>query len=432
MSYKQQEQALVLLKEFSLSKHQIFRLSGYSGTGKSYLMRLFLEWYRSQFPDHSFVVIAPSNKAKRNIGDILTGICEPITISSYLGLTPQLDQSTGEITFGANKDKNFGIPPEDVELVVCDEYSMVSKDNVAELNDRSTKIIYLGDPAQLPPIGEDMGSVSLLKCPSYQLTDVVRYSGDLARVAATWRVDQPVEIGGGATVTLKTISKPLPIKTTPDGTILSLSKFTWITQYCSDVSNGKNTKLLTFTNRACGKWNQFVRSELYGSEQFYTGEKLIAKAPLFRISTNNGRLETVVNNSTEFTIDGIPRLSALKLHYVEYEYSTVPAVTEDGLSIDLFILTPASQALQARVLDNLRNQALAATGIYRARYWGQWHELKKTFDDVTYAYAITCHKAQGSTFDAAYLDMFDLMKCSDQRRIIYTAATRSKQVYIYE
>lgn len=432
MAYKQQEKALELLKLWVGSAKQLFVLSGYSGTGKSYLTRQFLEWYRENYSNHSVAVLAPSRKACKNLQTILTDLVEVTTISSFLGLTPQIDQTTGILTFGTSDNQNCTTSPSDFDLVIVDEYSMPNEATILDLNSQCSKILYLGDMAQLPPIGEDNSIVPSLNATNYQLTDVVRYSGDLARIAHSWRKDTSINIGHGSTVTLKSISKPIPITTTPDESIIELTKIKWITQYYKAVKNSENVQLLTFTNKACDKWNSFVRSEIWESNEPYCiGDRLIAKSPLFRPSGKN-RLETAFNNSTEFIVIGDYRFNDLQLFSIWYEYYSVPVRSDSGQQTDLFVLTPDSKLRQQAELDRLRNEALATkVNSHRGALWSRWHQLKKTFDDVAFAYAITTHKAQGSTYDAVYLDLPDISKCRDIERITYTALTRSKQAYTY-
>jgi hypothetical protein len=432
MEYKQQERAMILLEKWVDSHHQIFVLSGYSGSGKSFVAGKFIEWYRSKYKQHQIAVVAPSHKAAKNIKSMCEGI-EPTTIASFLGLTPQIDQSTGTIIFGVG-DNNKSMSPSDFDLVIVDEYSMVCKEDVANINRDCTKILYLGDPAQLPPVGEEFSIVTKLDCPRYQLTDVIRYSGDLAEVAHSWRIDVPIDIGDGAKFSLKKLSAPIPLRTTNDRTIHSVDKPKWILEYCEDIKNGVNSKLLTFTNKAADKWNSFIRGEIWSEKKPYNiGDKLICKKPLFRHSSVSKKLELVLNNSTELTVIGEANLTALTMFNDTFNYYRIPCRTEDNFPFDCLILTEDSKALQHSRLNSIKDEAIACKiNAHRGGLWGRWHQLIKTFDEVSFAYALTTHKAQGSTYDAIYLDLPDLLKCHDQRRIIYTALTRSKQAYIYD
>jgi len=61
----------------------------------------------------------------------------------------------------------------------------------------------------------------------------------------------------------------------------------------------------------------------------------------------------------------------------------------------------------------------------RKQRWGTYFSLEETFAQVDYAYAMTVHKSQGSTFDHVLVDVPDLMTSGGmQARILYTAVTR--------
>jgi hypothetical protein len=443
MAYKQQEKALELLKLWIDSDSPVFRFSGYSGTGKSYTIARFIAYYRCLYPNRSTAAIAPSHKAKKNLVSMLSSVknIDTATISRFLGLTPKLDEMTGEMTFKSSTASNLQTTsPAEYDLVICDEYSMVCKEQVLLLNRECQKLIYVGDPAQLPPIGESLSHVCKLDVPGYQLTDVVRYSGDLAVIAASWRDDVPIDCGDGIKVKLVKIGSPIPITQTLDDSIISLSKIKWIEYYSQAVkeSFSRNDpylcKLITYTNKSADKWNAWVRSEIWDDcEPYNIGDRLICKKPLFRTKRNNGKLEIAVDNSTEFSVVGRFTLESLVIDKQRYHYHSVPVIDEDGNAFTVFILTSDSSVIRDKNLRRISDSAKDANDKrVKNALWLLFYELQQTFDDISFAYAITTHKAQGSTYDSAYVDLGDLMKCSDRKRIVYTALTRSKQVFIYE
>ena len=62
--------------------------------------------------------------------------------------------------------------------------------------------------------------------------------------------------------------------------------------------------------------------------------------------------------------------------------------------------------------------------------WMDFYEFKRTFFWVRYAYAITCHKSQGSTYDIAVVLESDIdknAKTFEKNRILYTACTRPRK-----
>jgi ATP-dependent exoDNAse (exonuclease V) alpha subunit len=60
----------------------------------------------------------------------------------------------------------------------------------------------------------------------------------------------------------------------------------------------------------------------------------------------------------------------------------------------------------------------------------QFYKAKQHYADVNYAYAITCHKSQGSTYKNVYVDLADISgndNVVERNRIIYTAITRASE-----
>jgi tRNA(Met) C34 N-acetyltransferase TmcA len=62
---KAQQKALEKLKSFLRSNHSFFRLSGYAGTGKSFLICHLIDWLDAH--DFEFVIAAPTNKAAKSL-----------------------------------------------------------------------------------------------------------------------------------------------------------------------------------------------------------------------------------------------------------------------------------------------------------------------------------------------------------------------------
>ena len=96
-----------------------------------------------------------SFKAKKVISNITNR--EGVTLHSLLGLRPDLDLDD----FNPN-DPQFSpiVPPKisDFDWVIIDEASMINSD-LFELVKKTvkgmgTKVLFMGDPAQIPPIGE--------------------------------------------------------------------------------------------------------------------------------------------------------------------------------------------------------------------------------------------------------------------------------------
>ena len=90
--------------------------------------------------------------------------------------------------------------------------------------------------------------------------------------------------------------------------------------------------------------------------------------------------------------------------------------TDDGLRLDLRILTPESEQLRQERMQELRER----------KRWKQYYDTLKSFDNLPYAYAITTHKAQGSSINYIFPDIADMRSCPDLQKILYTALTRAR------
>ncbi len=151
-----QEEGFFKLKLFTNSQDKYFRLSGYAGTGKSFLICRYIKWLLEE--KLSFVAACPTNKAAKNLRNLAAseGLeLEVKTIAQLLGQQPELNEDSGEEEF---KSK-INVDLSGYDIVIIDEFSMLNKDNFNEIVAKAgtsllTKVLFVGDRAQLPPINE--------------------------------------------------------------------------------------------------------------------------------------------------------------------------------------------------------------------------------------------------------------------------------------
>ena len=127
-----------------------FTLAGYAGTGKTCCIKKILDEYH-----WGVVVSAPTHKAKKVIMNATNE--EGQTLHGLLGLRPDVNLDE----FNPNNPifNPIAIPKIcDYNLVIIDEASMINLElynMIKELTKRgTTKVLFMGDPAQIPPVGE--------------------------------------------------------------------------------------------------------------------------------------------------------------------------------------------------------------------------------------------------------------------------------------
>ena len=141
----------------SVHKNNIILLSGGPGTGKTSTILQMLIQILTVKPNSKIGLAAPTGKAtrrlqetlQRNSSDIDVQYKEKISHIQCRTLHSWLEARPG--SFGKNKSS-----PLKLDLLVIDEMSMVDlglMQGVLEALPRKTKLILVGDPSQLPPIG---------------------------------------------------------------------------------------------------------------------------------------------------------------------------------------------------------------------------------------------------------------------------------------
>ncbi|MGK7949879.1 MAG: ATP-dependent RecD-like DNA helicase [Xenococcaceae cyanobacterium] len=428
-----QATAIVKLKEFcSYRDGKYFRLTGYAGTGKSFIICQLIRWLKDY--NYSFLVASPTNKAAKNLKNMANDaglIIDMTTVAKLLGQQAVLNEETGKEEFIAKKKDDENTPIYDV--IIIDEFSMVNEDNFSDLclkvEDLKTKIIFVGDAAQLPPVGEKEPIIA--NHPSIirhaNLSQVVRYDGELAKVAEEIR-SNPI------------FNKVMyPFTTKSDRSIETLERYEWLERavelFKSNEfkANPNYVRFLVWRNKTADKLNAYVRNAMYGENAsiYQIGDRLIAKVPVFRsitvidskgqkkeewkIAIRRSLPASLIASSEECQV-----IAETKITYdVTYgwQYYQVPVLTDDGVRIDLRILTDDGKREQKEYLQQLKQK----------RQWKAYYNALKSFDTVPYAYAITTHKSQGSSIDYAFVDTLDMKGCPDLQKMLYTALTRAKE-----
>ncbi len=416
-----QQLALSQLKLFTQSQDKFFRLTGYAGTGKSFLMCHYIKWLLSE--EITFVAACPTNKAAkslRNLAESESLSLDVKTVAQLLGQQPEINEETGKEEFLIKGETDLT----GYNIVIVDEFSMVNQDNFKEIvtaarSSLLTKVVFVGDTAQLPPVKEKepIVATSELIERDTTLTEVVRYEGQIARVAEVIRSDP------------KYSRVIYPFTTSGDKTILCVRRAEWLERAIELFEseeynlNPDYVRFLAWRNKTVKSLNQFVRTKLWGENaaSYVPGDRLIARKPLFRPKPGGkgkNKWRILINNSEEATVIEAGQQKELVFQKEIYQYWQVEVQPEAG---------GKPQTLSILHEDFLKRHSEQIKHFASKKQWSYYFDLSRMFDDVGYAYALTTHKAQGSTIDYVFLDVNDMRGCSDRQKLLYTALTRAKQ-----
>jgi ATP-dependent exoDNAse (exonuclease V) alpha subunit len=364
-----------------------YGLYGFAGTGKSTVLSYL--GHTSAAHASRIVMCAPTHKAVsvlRKMKDERSALRDFETIHKMLYIKGKVDEKTGETVFATHK--NFQMMPVcKFNVLIVDECSMLDKDKVeliVELTKHiDLKVVYVGDPHQLPPVTEEKlngGKSYSFNCSSYTLLrEIERSHGPVAAAAHAAR---------------KAIGKRdrMVIPTT-DGTQRITSEVELLRQYMEVHETGQ---ILTFTNDDVKKWNDRVRTQLHGPgvPHFHPGDRLTAAKTIGHISSSE---EFVVSSAQLANHMGV---DCWQLHF------------EDKL-FHLYACAPGKQD-QMRIAEETKRKMIWAEdkrkGRSSKRSYERWDEFRTAFHDLRHGYAQTIHKSQGSTYDQVFVEEGELFE----------------------
>ena len=352
----QQDDALRAVSDWLKSgAPQLFRLFGYAGTGKTTLAR-----HIAEDVDGTVVFAAFTGKAAlvlRNKG------CEGAqTIHSLIYRSRGVDEESP--TFVLNRESVAA----KAKLIIIDECSMVDEELGRDLLSFGTKVLVLGDPAQLPPVKG--GGFFTEAEPDIMLTEVHRQAADnpIVRMSMIVREGGRLEVGeyGESRVIRRDAITPEIV-----------------------LAAGQ---VLVGLNKTRRNYNARMRQLMgHSSNVPVVGEKLVC--------LRNDKSKGLLNGGAWI----VQELKTSKKGLV-----TMRVTPEDDTG---------GKPVKVSVLPNFFD------GTEEEVPW----ELRRHTDEFTFGYALTVHKAQGSQWDDVVL--FDEAYAFREHRArwLYTGLTRAAE-----
>ncbi len=435
------------------SEHSIFLLRGYAGTGKSSLVGAFSRWLQNI--GHPQTLLAPTGRAAK----VLEGYC--MLPAHTIHRTIYRERiSGGEVAYevGFNKDRPGTI-------YIVDEASMIHNssdgygvfgsgrllDDLIEycFSIDGSKILLIGDDAQLPPVGTDL---SPALSPDYLMSYCsALYQGtlkDIVRQEAGGEIVYLSYLLRGRIIDLQNggkWSEPLLPMPERGGEVEIISGYD-LPEFMEDSYRKvgqEDTLLITRSNRDAEEFNKGIRyRSLYYDEEVVPGEHLMVVRNNYKYLPvdkegkptssfiANGELLKVISSRHEQQLYGFTFREA------ELEDSNGGFITAQILMDSLFTQAPALTPEQRQQLFNNVVMDYPECTTKKMLYQKLRQDPYLNALQIKYAYAMTCHKAQGGQWRNVYLsfgyltpEMIDLSFC----RWLYTAMTRAtEKLYILQ
>lgn len=456
----------------------VFLLKGYAGTGKTFITKGLTEYFRAI--GRNYVLAAPTGKASKVIANKTKSPAYTIhkTIYSFDDIAEYRDGDTdGTETYKFYAQLAVNSLSADTVYIV-DEASMIPdvyqeaeffrfgtgylladflKFVNLDHNDRSKKVIFIGDDAQLPPVGMNFSPAldadylyreHHVRSTGYELSEVVRQKSESGVIANAVPLRKALRAKSFNRLVIDFSHPDVHKVEYPD----LMSRYL---ESCGNKINGESI-IIAHSNSDVADYNNRIREHFFpGCSEVTRGDKVMAvsNSDAYGIFISNGDfglIHQVLSAAERRTVKLKRRKPDLKMpeeipislvfkdvvigfkdldgvsHFFQAKiiedllYSKEPSLSSDqnkALYLDFCIRNPNLKSNSAEFKHALRNDPY-------------FNALRLKF-----GYAVTCHKAQGSEWNNVFV------KCkSHQSQLtpdyfcwLYTAITRTaKKLYLLD
>ena len=417
---QQQGEALERLKLFfEQDREKVFVLSGYAGTGKSTLCSQVLK----KFKNLNFVLTASTNKAVsvlRKMSQDVGISCECFTIHKFLNLVPDAKQYGSFLVQTKKTDLST------IDVVIIDECSMINKELMyfAEqmLINSAVKIIFIGDPMQLPPVNETI-SLAFGYKEGYCLSEILRQARDNPIINFTLKIREQLN---------KNIFDIEDLLSDNDfsGKMRFLNdEKSWLREIQEEYSKDQggaevDRVILTWTNRRVAELNNFVRKAIGAdnSYPFTKNETVLVKKPIFK-RFGGSRLKIALHTDEKTRV-----VECKKLKFNDLDIFFVKCRTMSKGVVEVF---HADFKTIKTFEQNIEKYGECTIKIAQKSYNG--YRILETFNSIQCLHAITVHRSQGSTFSKVFVDFPTILlneNMSEAYQMLYVALTRSNDTVV--
>ncbi|RVU02775.1 DUF2075 domain-containing protein [Mucilaginibacter limnophilus] len=437
----QQTELFSLLHKFLTAEDgdECFILKGYAGTGKTTVLSALVKALREY--NFKSVLLAPTGRAAK-------------VITSYSGRKAfTIHKRIYRKKSALNVDESFSIADNIASntLFIVDEASMISDEisgNNRETllhdlvnyvyNTKNCKLMLVGDTAQLPPVGSAESpalDVKLMKAQfgltvfTYELTDVLRQQKDSGILYNVTNVRDMIRS--------ENLQMPrIVTKGYKDVFRMGSDKLEEGLNYAYSKYGHESTLIICRSNKNANQFNREIRGRILWREEELTGGDQIMV-----VRNNYFWLQDQEEGSTGFIANGdIARIRKVRGFEDMYGFRFANVQLE-------FIDYAEDPVMECKVLlDTLYSEAPALPPTEQKRFYleamkdyehiaskrAQHEELKLNpyynALQIKFAYAVTCHKAQGGQWPAVFVDqgyLTEEMVNLDFLRWFYTACTRA-------
>ncbi|HPX98381.1 MAG TPA: AAA family ATPase [Bacteroidaceae bacterium] len=450
-----QEEAIKLLSTFVTGNEprQVFLLKGYAGTGKTTLIGALVKALRSQ--NGRVVLMAPTGRAAKVFSSYSE--CQASTIHRKIYRQKSiLDSSSFQLD--RNRDENT--------LFLVDEASMISNEGLAGtmfgtgrlLDDlvsyvysgKNCRLLLTGDQAQLPPVGEEESpalSASVissygLNVSEYCLDKVMRQEHESGILFNATLLRREID---SQKITNVTTAFRFRLKGFKDIVRTGGEELIEALESCYSRDGIDQTLVLCRSNKTAIMYNNAIRNTILGREDKLCGGESLMIVKNNYFWTGQMARDKDLGTMTEFPSfianGDIAQVRRVRRHRELYGFNFVDALLSfpdyDDFELEATLLSDTlhsespsitkkdSERLFHNVMEDYEEIPSKREKMEKLRENPYFNALQ-----IKYAYAVTCHKAQGGQWKNVFIDRGYLPadgRDENYYRWLYTALTRATE-----
>jgi len=423
-------------------EQKLFLLKGYAGTGKTTVISTLVNnlWKAK----YKFTLLAPTGRAAK----VMSTYAHKQASTMHRHLYYPKTDAYGKLQFTLRKNKQRNT------VFIVDEASMISGKSTGDslfdsgslLSDLisyvysqpGNKLIFVGDTAQLPPVGSalspalDKGYLEQnfnFPVIEYELDEVVRQSLDSGILFNATKIREALQDQHFTDVRFHTLGFDDFIHLDNGYDIQDAIETAYSGQIFED------TAIIVRSNKRANLYNQQIRSKILLREnELDAGDYLmVVKNNYFWLDKSsqagfiaNGDVVEVLEIFKFIDLYGF-RFAEVKLRMVDYpdEKPFETVIMLDTLNID----APSLPYEKSNELYQAVNEDYA----HLKTKWARYKKVKenKYFNalQVKFAYALTAHKSQGGQWKNVFVEQPYQLDLQDKEHLrwLYTAFTRAQQ-----
>ena len=425
----EQQTCINKLVEFYYAAGSTFALlEGWAGVGKTFAIQRVIETLQAENPRIQIALTAPTHKALKVLDAMAVelGLEDVVllTIYSSLGLIVTKNDVIKRIAKAAKG--NFS----DMDLVIVDECSMLSRQVVEELRGHAEAykipVILMGDSFQLPPVKEGFSAAFENVQLRLRLDKIMRQEQGNPILELTASLREDIRNDTSNTVFNSKVHKGL------DKGIYCLNGKAWVDSVKNNFVSDEYKedpdlfRCVAWRNLRVDALNASIRKLLVGATEspYVAGERLITKQHIYG---EEGDMVPLATTDDEcLVLDIIESLHPKYLKTtVQFKVWTIRLLTPSECIVEVHLLHKDSRKQYKTTLD-----LLVAAAHEDNRQWRAKYDFEESFASLQPPHAITVHRSQGSTFKNVFIDVVDIFRNPDEmerNKLLYVAVSRASE-----